>query len=155
FLGNGNGTFKAGVGYNLGSGYPYAAATGDLNGDGNLDLVASDALFGKVNRLLGNGDGTFQPAVGYGTGGSSTSVQVADFNHDNILDIVTANQGTVSYLQGYGNGTFLNSVTYPAGPGAYWVEVADFNGDGDMDLVTANPNNETVSVLLGNANGTF
>src|SRR5205814_2230783 len=31
----------------------------------------------------------------------------------------------------------------------------DFNGDGKLDVVTAIPNGNSVSVLLGNGNGTF
>jgi hypothetical protein len=33
--------------------------------------------------------------------------------------------------------------------------VGDFNGDGKLDLATANVASETISVLLGNGNGTF
>jgi hypothetical protein len=33
--------------------------------------------------------------------------------------------------------------------------VGDFNGDGKLDLATANPTLGTVSVLLGNGDGTF
>ena len=35
------------------------------------------------------------------------------------------------------------------------VAVADVNGDGKPDLVVANYGSNTVSVLLGNGNGTF
>ena len=36
-----------------------------------------------------------------------------------------------------------------------YVAVGDFNGDGIPDLVTANSADNTVSVLLGNGDGTF
>jgi hypothetical protein len=35
------------------------------------------------------------------------------------------------------------------------VAVGDFNGDGKLDMVTANHNSGTVSVLLGNGDGSF
>src|SRR5256886_2213029 len=36
-----------------------------------------------------------------------------------------------------------------------FVAVGDFNGDGKLDLAVANLNSRTVSVLLGNGDGTF
>src|SRR5262249_61194897 len=48
---------------------------------------------------------------------------------------------------------FVAPVGYPVGDGPINVEVGDFNNDGRLDLGTANYN--TVSVLLGNADGTF
>jgi large repetitive protein len=51
--------------------------------------------------------------------------------------------------------SFGNSVSYPVGDGPASVAVADFNGDGRADLVTANSGDDTVSVLLGNGDGTF
>jgi hypothetical protein len=47
----------------------------------------------------------------------------------------------------------LAPVVYNVGDGPVDVKVGDFNNDGRLDLVTANYN--TVSVLLGNADGTF
>ena len=41
------------------------------------------------------------------------------------------------------------------GSGPQSVAIGDFNGDGKPDIVTANYSASTVSVLLGNANGTF
>jgi hypothetical protein len=46
-------------------------------------------------------------------------------------------------------------MSFSAGPNPSDVAVADFNGDGKLDLVTANGNQNSVSVLLGNGDGTF
>src|SRR2546426_4965134 len=51
--------------------------------------------------------------------------------------------------------SFSPAVSYPAGANPQAVVTADFNGDGRLDLATANAGDNTVSVLLGNANGTF
>ena len=51
--------------------------------------------------------------------------------------------------------SFLGPVSYDAGTIPLAVVTADFNGDGRLDLATANAGDNTVSVLLGNANGTF
>src|SRR5262245_5470098 len=50
---------------------------------------------------------------------------------------------------------FLAPVDYAVGYHPSDMEVGDFNNDGRLDLVTANRDNDTVSVLLGNADGTF
>jgi len=50
--------------------------------------------------------------------------------------------------------SFLPPVTFPTASAPAGVAVGDFNGDGKPDLVSANPNG-SVSVLLGNGDGTF
>jgi ATP:corrinoid adenosyltransferase len=89
---------------------------------------------------------------------SPLAVAVGDFTNDGNMDIVTANSGrTVSVLLGNGNGTFTAATgsPYPVGSVPRAVAVGDFTGDGNLDIVTANYNDGTVSVLLGNGNGTF
>ena len=68
-LGRGDGTFVARATYSMLG--PEAVVTGDLDGDGNLDLaVLIDDYNGNlsVNILRGNGDGTFQTGKNYGVG---------------------------------------------------------------------------------------
>jgi hypothetical protein len=97
------------------------------------------------------------PAVG----DSPRSVAVGDFNGDGLSDLVVANEwsGSLSVLLGNGNGTFRAQVAYAVGGPVtsipFAVAVADFNGDRRTDLAVANYSNGTVSVLAGNANGTF
>src|SRR5207237_155547 len=50
--------------------------------------------------------------------------------------------------------SFSPAVSYPVGTSPPAIVTADFNGDGRPDLATVNYG-DTVSVLLGNANGTF
>lgn len=153
-------------------------ATGDLNGDGKMDLVVTneclfcnrdgfcDGQSGIVSVLLGNGDGTFQSASIYGSGGEAPdSVTLADVNGDGKLDIIVANENSnsVGVLLGNGDGTFRPVVTYSSGGwNATSVAVADVNGDGNLDLIVANEcqtsdncNNGNVGVLMGNGEGTF
>jgi len=65
-------------------------------------------------------------------------------------------------LLGNGDGTLQASVNYVAGSGSEFVAVEDFNGDGKLDLAVANITcnggcfvRGSVSILLGNADGTF
>ena len=51
--------------------------------------------------------------------------------------------------------SFTPGLSYSVGVEPQAVVAADFNNDGHLDLATANAGGNTVSVLLGNADGTF
>ncbi len=163
-LGNGDGTFQPHADYVASTQDVAGLAVGDFNGDGKLDLAVTNPSTGQVSILLGNGDGTFQAPVAYSTGASGdhpTAVTVADFNGDGILDLAVTkfNAKNVAIFLGKGDGTFQPEVSYATtsgamvGPGG--ITTGDFNGDGLVDLVVTDQYDNTVSILLGNGNGTF
>ncbi len=117
---------------NYSSGNTYVAAA-DLNGDGKLDMVVSNAA-GSVAVLLGNGDGTFQPAVQYGAGSEPEAVVVADFNNDGKMDLAVSNHtgSSISILLGNGDGTFQPHVDYMVGTYPTALVMGDFNRDGNV-----------------------
>jgi hypothetical protein len=100
-LNNGTGTFATKVDYAInGAG---SVSTGDFNGDGKLDLVVANNIFGTVSVLDGNGYGTFVAKVDYATDSYSNAVSTGDFNGDGKLDLAVTNidsfgSGTVSVL---------------------------------------------------------
>jgi hypothetical protein len=138
---------------------PNAVAVADFNRDGVPDLVVSNFGSNTVSVLLGNGDGSFQAAQNFNSGSGPDAVAVDDFNRDGIPDLAVANQkdGTVSVLLGNGNGTFKSAVAYAAASEPKGMTVSDFNGDGKLDLAVADFGfaGGNVSLLLGNADGTF
>ena len=141
---------------------PYSATVGDLNNDGKLDVaVVHQSYASTVSVLLGNGDGTFQPAVDFSTGNSPNCVRVGDLNNDGNLDLVTTSgsSATVWVLLGNGNGTFQAAMDYATNPAPVSVAIGDLNSDGKADLVVGNltviSGLGTVSILLGNGDGTF
>jgi hypothetical protein len=157
FLGNGDGTFQSAN--QVDSPFEAEAITaGDFSGDGKLDLAVVGFSDG-VGVMLGNGDGTFQALQTYQAGGTSTSLATADFNGDGKLDIVAANEetGSVAVLLGNGDGSFQTPSAFPTALFPDDVVTADVNGDGKLDLVVSNGgfNATSVSILLGNGDGTF
>src|SRR5215472_11792190 len=145
---------------------PSSIAVGDFNGDGKLDLAVSNYGDNSLAVLLGNGDGTFQAPQTTPVGTNPAQVVVGDFNGDGKLDLAVSSiaNGTISVLLGKGDGTFLPPLVTPAGPNPWYFAVGDFNGDGKLDLAVddygcsldcnSSPSN-TVTVLLGNGDGTF
>jgi hypothetical protein len=153
--------FAPAVAYNSGV-FPDFVAIGDLNGDGHPDVVLAGSDSGQVSVLLGNGDGTFQAPRTYNSG-YAFSVAIGDVNGDGYPDLVVANgeANSVSVLLGNGDGTFQAAVPYSSGGvDAVSVAIADVDGDGHPDVVVANEcsggcGGGSVSVLLGNGDGTF
>jgi hypothetical protein len=140
-------------------------AVGDFNGDGKLDLAATTSSVpggaSGLTILLGNGDGTFTPSSGSPTpvGSAPDAIVVADFNGDGKLDLAVANQGSnnVSIFLGNGDGTFTPSAgsAIPAGIQPQAVVAGDFTGSGKLGLAVANYGDNTITLLLGNGDGTF
>ena len=163
-LGNGNGTFQPKTTLTAGLD-PTFVAVSDVNGDAKPDLIYINGGDNNVSVRLGNGDGTFQSPANFGTGESPTSVAVGDVNGDGKPDLAVASvvDNYVGVLLGNGNGTFQAQTTYTTGSGSgllfnfdtYFVAIADVNADGKPDLIATNAASNTISVLLGNGNGTF
>lgn len=150
-LGNGNGTLQAPVAYEAAA-FPCCIASGDLNGDGKLDLAipTSGNTAGPVAVLLGNGDGTFRKPVGYATGFGAGQLIIADLNGDHRLDlaVISSQVNGVSILLGNGDGTFQDHVDFATGTQPLALTAADLDGDGGLDLaVTAAFPDESVAVL--------
>ena len=140
---------------------PISIAKDDLNGDGRLDIVVANSNDNSVSVLLGTGGVTLGRSTNFNVGTQPMSVFTGDFNGDKKIDILTANKtaNTLTILPGLGNGSFRAAQTitlFPGGnPQPTYAVPADLNGDGKLDIVVANYGSNTVSVLLGQGNGTF
>src|SRR5262249_52191939 len=133
---------------------------GDLDHDGNLDIVTADSD-GEVSVLLADGKGGFNVSAVATLGSNPRSVALGDVNGDGNLDIVTANFGSdnVSVLLGDGKGNFAAAPIVPGFlPDPPWVALGDVDGDGKLDIVTAEVDfgsGAKVSVLLNDGAGGF
>jgi hypothetical protein len=132
YLGAGDGSFTAMPEWNLPPALPaHNLALGDFNCDGKLDLLAEGTFF------FGIGDGTFakQP------GDALQATAVGDFNHDGLLDGVSAIYESVQVGLGIGNGTLQPAVSLPGQASleitdALTAQARDINGDGRPDIAS-------------------
>jgi hypothetical protein len=95
YLGNGDGSLQ--LPSNFGdNGVPINIVSGDLNGDGKLDLAVSAAAGSLALIYLGAGDGTFTKANSYPSASASSlgvDVAIADVDKDGKPDIVFISNG--------------------------------------------------------------
>jgi hypothetical protein len=158
----GSGTFPAHNDFQTEpGGDPWAVAVANFNGDA-LDLVVVNHATGSVNLLLGDSSGNFQTQPAVPVGKQPTSVAVGHVRGGGGLYVFVTNSGSgsVSVLQ-YENvngnrNLFWKRDLELQGMSPRRVVARDMNRDDKLDLVIADGDAAgTVSVLIGNGDGTF
>ena len=156
-LGNGNGTFQAQQTFATGN-QPDSVAVGDVNGDGKPDLVVANGQSNTVSVLLGNGNGTFQAQQTFATGTDPDSrggwrCERRRHARPRRRQLQAATRSACCWA----------TATAPSRPSRPSPLVSSqIRWRLAMSTATASPtssspmiDSNTVSVLLGNGNGTF
>jgi len=157
-LGLGDGTFGSPLQSATHGGgiYHYGSVFGDLDGDGNLDVVARSTSGSFLDVMLGVGDGTFVALAPQAIAPDYTPGRLAlgDMNGDGTLDLVSnalvywVGQQMVVML-GAGDGTFAcATASLASGVENDSFAVGDLDGDGRPDLVVPVYDSESFTVLL-------
>ncbi len=166
FKNNGDGTYsKVSAAGDLFSktGSTMSASWGDINNDGNLDLLTTNAGFFTAQDnliFINKGDGTFEnPSSEIESDLScSYSSSFADYDNDGDLDLVVTNGYCNGSLKNFlylndGNGVFSRdtlSITDLATPCSFGVAWSDLDNNGFQDLVIATCKNTSASALPNN-----
>ncbi|MFC1839598.1 FG-GAP-like repeat-containing protein [Thermodesulfobacteriota bacterium] len=129
-----------------------AIALGDIDVDGDLDVVTGNKLY------LNNDNGVFADGTVINSNSSSTySIALGDMDGDGDLDLVVGNSGQTDKLYlNDGTGIFsegidISSDTY----GNRAIALGDMDGDGDFDVVVGNSYAQANRLYLNNGNGVF
>jgi uncharacterized repeat protein (TIGR01451 family) len=112
-----------------------SGALGDLDGDGDLDLVTG--RYAKT-ILLNDGEGLFVRHATYSFGSTPSRVTLVDIDSDGDLDVAPTMRtfdATASFLENDGHGVFTSrsSPIFSSFDAAF----GDLDGDGDIDGIYA------------------
>ena len=142
WLNDGHGFFSN-SGQNLGSALSQAAALGDLDGDGDLDVFIANGgpgiLEGQPDKVwINNGNGIFSSSQSLGSL-SSYGAALGDLHQDGWLDVFVAGyRGGNRVWINDGNGIFSFSSPGFGTENAADAALGDIDGDGDVDALVAN-----------------
>ena len=145
-----------------------SVAIGNINGDGNNDVVASSSTSANV-EVLDNVAGTINPALSqtFSLGGDFGNVVSLSTGTSGLADIVTANTtaNQVTVLQNtstLATFSFTAAVHYNVDVKPIALAIGDVNGDVNPDIITANTGpgaagsqGGSFSVLRNQGNGTY
>jgi subtilisin-like proprotein convertase family protein len=137
-------------------------ASGDMDGDGNLDLVAVNRLSGTVTMLTGKSGSGFADPVVVATAQAPSVVRMGDFDGDEDLDLAVLDEATATILvltnDGSGTMTLVDSAAAGIGPTGFSVaDVTAPSGggpDGILDLLVGNEFGD-LFILAGTGTGEF
>ncbi len=162
-FGNGNGTFKSAVSYDLFDTAGHlntdeVLKLADLNGDAIEDIAIVQAG-GVLSVLFGNSNGSFTAGTTYTSlaGGGVAELMLSDFDSDGDVDILTKTANARFTLQlNNGSGTFSTSYTFSVGTSttSWDFELLDIDEDGKLDIATGDASGN-LYIAIANGNGTF
>ncbi len=149
FLNAGEGTFAAGIRYDVGYA-PNSLAIGDWDQDGDRDVVVTNGG-SAVNLMYNDGLGLLS-RVDHFIGTSQATPELVDADGDGWLDVVFTT-GWVTLLRNAQNGGF--GPPEVSGTPAGSTVVADFDRNGVLDAAGADGVRSEVYVGLGDGQGDF
>lgn len=135
--------------------------SGDIDNDGDLDLIYGGRKDRRIAWLENNGEGQFiKEHTISNTVGIPQTILLEDLDGDGWKDVVCTDyysiEGSVIWKKNEGNGVFSDwIVIHPNFGSPDILAAADIDNDSDIDLVINSDNNDSIILVKNNGNGTF
>lgn len=132
-------------------------AVGHLNAGGNLDFVTTGWSRDRIRIKAGLGDGTFWGTWTKNMGDGTYEVDIADFNGDDLPDIIATNSEQDRVFIRWGHNGWTGASVWVTDDHPHYIATGDFNNDGLDDFATGNTTlgSETITVRLRQDGGGF
>lgn len=140
-----------------------ALRSGDINGDGRVDLVALSSFKGTVAVFFGRGDGTMEAArtFVYGPAGRiflgafPQALAVADLDQDGLDDVLVVDTKELFILRSTPGGFLESRERLSAGDRPVAVTVARLDGDDYPDVIVVAQNTGALFLFRGEPDGSL
>ncbi len=142
---------------------PRGIAVGDVDMDGDPDVLVANNFSFDVGVLLGDGHGGLGAPHGFVADFEPLGVAAGDLNGDGAIDAVAVTRGrdapTAAVLLSLGTGSLSGVGNLPVDPNPTGLVAGDVNDDGRADLIVAHAGADqdpsSIRVLLSTLGGGF
>ena len=140
-----------------GNGVPHSVTAGDIDLDGDLDLLVGMSIPAESDNwmFINPGNGVFGTPYTIPSDSRTDVCRLVDVNGDAYPDLIGASQNGVVVHLNDGTGAFPTPNYYDTMGGNGEIEVVDLNGDSHLDIAASSEQHDGISVLLGDGAGGF
>ncbi len=152
---------------NEGNSFTNITSSAGLSGLGGNKIIIAEVTGDEFNDLIlrtrsstqylfkSNGDGTFNNITAAAGIGSASVYNIADFNNDGYLDLLSVANNNYSILYNNGDATFQTAQVISPYESFFGVAVLDYDRDGFMDIYHTTYGSYPNILLHNNGDGTF